>query len=54
MKEPLSSLKKKMKFFSTAKEPYKNLRKHFNQQAVGYPATLSGIELRLLREIFRP
>jgi Na+-translocating ferredoxin:NAD+ oxidoreductase subunit B len=52
MKEPLLSFKKKMKFFSTAKEPYKKLRKHFNQQPVGYPSTLSGIELRLLREIF--
>jgi len=52
MKEPLLSFKKKMKFFSTAKEPYKKLRKHFNQQSVGYPSTLSGIELRLLREIF--
>ncbi|RJP76572.1 MAG: 4Fe-4S dicluster domain-containing protein [Desulfobacteraceae bacterium] len=52
MKEPFLSLAGKMKFFSKAKEPYKNLRKHFNAQAVGYPATLTGIELRLLREIF--
>jgi Na+-translocating ferredoxin:NAD+ oxidoreductase subunit B len=52
MKEPVLNFKKKMKFFSDAKEPYKKLRKHLNAQPVGYPATLSGIELRLLREIF--
>lgn len=52
MKEPFISLKKKIKFFSDANQPYKNLRKHLDRQAVGYPATLSGIELRLLKELF--
>ena len=52
MKEPFISVKKKLKFFSTANQPYKELRKHLDKQPVGYPATLSGIELRLLKELF--
>jgi NAD-dependent dihydropyrimidine dehydrogenase PreA subunit len=52
MKEPFISVKKKLKFFSTANQPYKELRKHLDKQPVGYPATPSGVELRLLKEIF--
>ncbi len=52
MKEPLLSTKKKIKFFADAKKSYKKLRKHLDKQPVGYPATLTGIELRLLMDIF--
>ncbi|MCP4108722.1 MAG: 4Fe-4S dicluster domain-containing protein [Desulfobacteraceae bacterium] len=52
MKEPLLSTKKKIKFFADAKKSYKKLRKHLNKQPVGYSATLTGIELRLLMDIF--
>jgi len=54
MKEPFISMKKKLGIFSSANRPYKDLRKHLNRQPVGYPATLSGIEIRLLKEIFTP
>jgi len=52
MKEPYLALRKKLKFFSKANENYKKLRKHLNKQPVGYPATITGVELRLLKEIF--
>ena len=33
---------------------YRYLQKHLNQQAIGYPATRSGVELRLLKRFFNP
>lgn len=33
---------------------YKDLRKHLNKQAVGYPSTLSGVEIKLLKRFFTP
>lgn len=33
---------------------YKELRKHLNKQAVGYPSTLSGVEIKLLKRFFTP
>jgi electron transport complex protein RnfB len=33
---------------------YKNLQRHLNRQAVGFPATRSGVEIRLLKHIFSP
>ena len=33
---------------------YRKLQKHLNNQAVGFPATRSGIELKILRHIFNP
>ncbi|MDY6905325.1 MAG: 4Fe-4S binding protein [Thermodesulfobacteriota bacterium] len=33
-------------------KPYKALRKHLNKQPVGYPATLTGVERRLLKAMF--
>lgn len=33
---------------------YLALRRHLNRQAVGFPATRSGVELRLLKHIFTP
>lgn len=33
---------------------YRKLQKHLNNQAVGFPATRSGVELRILKRIFNP
>jgi electron transport complex protein RnfB len=33
---------------------YVDLQQHLDKQAVGFPATKSGVELRLLRELFTP
>jgi hypothetical protein len=42
MKEYLLRLKDKLNFLSTANQHYKELRRHLDKQAIGYPATLSG------------
>jgi Na+-translocating ferredoxin:NAD+ oxidoreductase subunit B len=33
---------------------YRKLQRHLNRQAVGFPATRSGVEIRLLKHIFSP
>jgi electron transport complex protein RnfB len=33
---------------------YRNLQKHLDKQAVGFPATKSGVELKILRHLFKP
>lgn len=33
---------------------YVDLQKHLDQQAVGFPATKSGVEIRILKELFTP
>lgn len=33
---------------------YQDLQKHLNKQPVGYPATKSGVEIRLLKRFFNP
>lgn len=33
---------------------YVNLQKHLNKQAVGFPATRSGVEIKILKHIFSP
>jgi len=33
---------------------YRDLQKHLNKQPVGYPATKSGAEIRLLKRLFNP
>jgi electron transport complex protein RnfB len=33
---------------------YRDLQKHLDKQAVGFPATKSGVELRILKELFSP
>ena len=33
---------------------YRNLQKHLNSLPVGYPRTLTGVEIRLLKRIFEP
>ena len=41
----------KMKLMAWNK-PYRKLQKHLNKMPVGYPATFSGVELRLLKTMF--
>jgi electron transport complex protein RnfB len=33
---------------------YKELQQHLDKQAVGFPATKSGVEIRILKELFNP
>ena len=33
---------------------YRKLQRHLNSQAVGFPATKSGSEIRILKHIFTP
>jgi len=33
---------------------YINLQKHLDRQAVGFPATKTGVEIRILKHIFTP
>ncbi|MHB8908571.1 MAG: hypothetical protein ACYDAA_06795 [Syntrophales bacterium] len=33
---------------------YRNLQRHLDNQAVGYPATKSGAEIRILKRLFSP
>ena len=33
---------------------YIELQKHLDKQAVGFPATKSGVEIRILKELFTP
>jgi len=37
-----------------ADKVYVDLREHLDKQAVGFPATKSGVELRILKELFTP
>ena len=37
-----------------ADKVYVNLQKHLDKQAVGFPATKSGVELRILEQLFTP
>jgi Na+-translocating ferredoxin:NAD+ oxidoreductase subunit B len=38
----------------TNERVYRNLQQHLDKQAVGYPATKSGAELRVLKRLFSP
>jgi H+/Na+-translocating ferredoxin:NAD+ oxidoreductase subunit B len=38
----------------TTERIYRSLQKHLDNQAVGYPATKSGVEVRLLKRFFTP
>ena len=33
---------------------YNELQQHLDKQAVGFPATKSGVEIRILKELFNP
>src|SRR5512139_2883252 len=38
----------------TAEQVYRELQQHLDKQPVGFPATKSGVEIRLLKELFTP
>ncbi len=52
MKQLKSRVKDGMGIFSESHKVYKKLQKHLDAQPVGFPATASGVERRLLREAF--
>lgn len=52
MQESLTSIKKNMALFRSKRKTYRTLQKHLNKQAVGFPATLTGVELRFLKDVF--
>ena len=37
-----------------SEQVYIKLQKHLNNQAVGFPATKTGVEIRILKHIFTP
>ena len=39
---------------NNGEELYVRLQKHLDRQAVGFPATKSGVEIRILKHIFTP
>ena len=45
-------LKDGMSIFKESHNVYKKLQKHLDKQPVGFPATASGVERRLLRDAF--
>ena len=54
MKREFTELKNNLTTLFDAKRKYKKLQSHLNTFPVGFPSTLSGIELRILRDIFTP
>lgn len=52
MKHAVFSLKDKFSGLRNYDKTYKHLRKHMDSMPVGYPATLSGVERRLLKAMF--
>lgn len=54
MKRELTELKNNVATLFNAKRKYKKLQRHLNTFPVGFPSTLGGIELRILRDIFTP
>lgn len=52
MKQLKSRVKDGMGIFAEAHKVYKKLQKHLDKQPVGFPATASGVERRLLRDAF--
>ena len=37
-----------------ADKVYSDLQQHLDKQAVGFPATKSGVEIRILKHLFNP
>ncbi len=52
MKQLMSRLMQTMNIFSESHKTYRALQKHLNKQPVGYPSSITGVELRLLRDVF--
>jgi len=38
----------------TNKDVYRKLQEHLNKMPVGFPATQSGVEIRVLKHLFTP
>jgi len=54
MRREFAEFKNNLSTLRDAKRKYKKLQSHLNTFPVGFPSTLSGIELRILRDIFTP
>jgi electron transport complex protein RnfB len=54
MKKKLIDLHQKFLSPAGYRDEYRKLKAHLNRQPVGYPSTLSGVENRLLTNIFTP
>jgi len=52
MKQLKTRLKDGMGIFVESHKVYKKLQKHLDKQPIGFPATASGVERRILREVF--
>jgi len=52
MKQTALSLKDKLVELRKWEKTYKALQKHLDKQPVGYPATFSGVERRILKAMF--
>jgi electron transport complex protein RnfB len=48
----ISNLKRGLQITSQAQKKYRSLQKHLNTLPVGFPATFSGVELRILQDLF--
>lgn len=52
MKQVPARLRDGISIFSRSRKVYKKLQKHLDKQPIGYPATITGVERRILREVF--
>ena len=52
MLEPIKAIKKNLDYFSNSKRVFRALQRHLNNQPVGFPRTLSGIDLKILGHMF--
>ncbi len=52
MKNPFRKIQKSLAYDRDIHAHYRRLAKHLNEQPVGFPSTPSGVELRLLEEMF--
>jgi NAD-dependent dihydropyrimidine dehydrogenase PreA subunit len=52
VKQLKTKLKDGMGIFAQSHRVYKKLQKHLDKQPVGFPATASGVERRILRDVF--
>ena len=52
MNTVIAKMKKSLRVKSDAKKTYRELQKHLNTMPVGYPSTVTGVELRLLEQMF--
>jgi len=52
MRETVAGVRQKVKMFHDASRSYRALQRHLDRLPIGYPATPTGVEIRLLKEIF--